>query len=217
VDGERLTRAEFERRFDAMPELKKAQLIEGVVYMGSPVRTDVHGQPQSLLNIWLGVYYVSVPGLVISIDGSTRLDENNEPQPDVLLMIRREGHGQARLGEDGYVEGAPELAAEIAASTVAATRNAKFRAYQRNGIREYLIWRTEDEAIDWFILRDGQYVPLAPGNDGILRSEVFPGLWLDPASLVRLDMPRVMAVLQQGIASAPHAEFVRRLAAPLGT
>ena len=35
--GDHLTREEFERRYEAMPHVRKAELIEGVVYMPSPV------------------------------------------------------------------------------------------------------------------------------------------------------------------------------------
>jgi Uma2 family endonuclease len=123
----------------------------------------------------------------------------------------RDGERLTRIDEDGYVEGGPELAVEVAASTSSVDRNAKLRAYQRNGVREYVIWRTEDGQIDWFVLRGDDSEPLAPGPDGILRSEVFPGLWLDAAAMLRRDMPRVLAVLQQGLASQPHADFVARL------
>jgi hypothetical protein len=111
---------------------------------------------------------------------------------------------------DDYVGGGPELVAEIAASSVRTDRNAKLRAYRRNDVREYILWRIEDEAIDWFVLRDGEYERL-PLTDGIYRSAVFPGLWLDPTAMVGYDIATVFAVLQQGIASAEHASFVDRL------
>jgi hypothetical protein len=212
-NGDHLTRDEFERRYNAMSDLKKAELIEGVVYLPSPVRTDVHGQPHALLVTWLGVYYAGTPGLVISDNGSVRLDERNEPQPDVTLLINR-GETPSGLDEDGYIHGSPEFVAEVAASSVSIDRNAKFRAYQRNGVREYLLWRTEDDAIDWFVLRGDQFEQLQPGADGVIRSEVFPGLWLDPAALIRQDMAKVIAVLQQGLADPAHTAFVARLTPP---
>lgn len=212
-NGDHLTREEFERRYNAMSDLKKAELIEGVVFMPSPVRTDVHGQPHALLMFWLGPYYIATPGLIVSDNGSVRLDERNEPQPDATLMINR-GETPAGLDDEGYIAGSPEFVAEVAASTVSIDRNAKFRAYQRNGVREYLLWRTEDGEIDWFILRDKQYEQLAPGSDGIIRSEVFPGLWLDPTALVSHDMARVLAVVQRGLASQEHADFVASLTPP---
>ena len=209
--GDRLTRDEFERRYDAMPELKLAELIDGVVHMGSPVRTDAHGQPHAQLVMWLTPYYAGTPGLIVSIGGSVRLDLANEPQPDALLMIPHDRGGQARLDEGGYVEGGPELVAEVSASTVSIDRNAKKSAYLRNGVAEYLLWRVEDGALDWFVLRQGSYEPLAPGPDGVLRSEAFPGLWLDPMALLRGDIARVLAVAQQGLSGSEHQAFVSQL------
>jgi hypothetical protein len=213
-NGDHLTRDEFERRYAGMSALKKAELIEGVVYMPSPVRTDVHGQPHALVIAWLGLYFAHTPGLIISDNGSIRLDDDNEPQPDVSLLIDRRHGGRAGLDQEGYIAGGPEFVAEVAASSVSIDRNAKFRAYQKNGVCEYLLWRVEDNEVDWFVLRAGNYEDLPAGSDGILRSESFPGLWLDPAALARQDMTRVIAVLQQGIASQAHADFVARLQEP---
>src|SRR4051794_8790489 len=142
-DGDRLTRDEFERRYDAMPDLKKAELLEGVVYlMPSPVNTEAHGQPHALIVGWLTIYFAHTPGLAISDNGSVRLDEDSEPQPDVSLLIRNRPGGQPGLDGDGYVAGAPELAAEVSASRVSIDRNQKFRIHQRTGVREYVVWRT---------------------------------------------------------------------------
>ncbi len=211
VDGERLNRDEFERRYDAMPGLKKAELIEGVVSMPSPVRHDQHSDPHSCLVGWLWVYRAGTVGVDSGDNGSIRLDESNMPQPDGYLIIRPERGGRVRISADGYVEGGPELVAEVAASTVDIDLGGKQTAYRRNGVREYIVCRVLDRAVDWFILRDDRSERLEPGADGILRSAVFPGLWLDPAALVSGDSARVLAVLQQGIGSSEHAEFVARL------
>ena len=106
-NGDRLTRAEFERRYDAMPALKKAELIEGEVYMPSPVRYGRHSQPHSRLGTWLGIYELDTPGVEAGDNGTIRLDLDNEPQPDAFLIIRPERGGQARISEDDYIEGAP--------------------------------------------------------------------------------------------------------------
>jgi Uma2 family endonuclease len=210
-NGDRLTRAEFERRYDAMPELKKAELIEGEVYVGSPVRYEQHAEPHSDLVGWLVVYRAGTPGVRAGDNGSVRLDLDNEPQPDAFLMIETEGQGQARVSEDDYVEGAPELVAEIAASTVSYDLGKKLHVYQRNRVLEYIVWRVQDREVDWFVLQDGLYERLVASADGILRSRVFPGLWLDPAALLRGDMAGVLAVLQQGLNSPEHADFAARL------
>jgi Uma2 family endonuclease len=210
-NGDRLTRVEFERRYDAMPGLKRAELIEGIVHTPSPVRHSRHSRPHSYLMAWLTCYESSTPGLEVGDNGTVRLDQDNEPQPDGYLMILPERGGQARLSDDDFVEGAPELTAEIASSSVSYDLGAKLHAYRRNGVREYVVWRVLDQQLDWLVLTEGRYEPLAPDADGLLKSTVFPGLWLDPAALLHYDLARVLAVLQQGLATPDHAEFVKRL------
>ena len=209
-DGDRLTRAEFERRWDAMPHVKKAELLEGVVYMPSPVSAD-HSGPHFRLIGWLALYEFATPGVTGDDNASVRLDMANMPQPDAHLRILASHGGQARVGADGYVEGAPELAAEVAVSSIPIDLNVKLPIYRRNGVREYLIWRVPDRQIDWFVLRGTEYERLGPGGDGVYRSEILPGLWLDAAALVRGDLAAVSRVAQQGLASPEHAAFVRRL------
>jgi Uma2 family endonuclease len=213
-NGDRLSRAEFERRYDAMPHLKKAELIEGVVYVPSPVRHRVHGHPHTHMIAWLVQYEAGTPGVEASDNSTVRLDLDNEPQPDALLLIAPERGGQTHLSEEGYIEGAPELMLEVASSSASYDLHAKLHAYRRNGVREYIVWRVFDQEIDWFVLREGQYEHLQPDRDGILRSEVFAGLWLDPAALLRSDMATVLAVGQQGLASPEHTAVVARLSLP---
>jgi Putative restriction endonuclease len=209
--GDHLTRQEFERRYDAMPELKKAELIEGIVYMGSPVRLQKHGRPHVHVCTWLGFYESLTPGVFAGDNVSVRLDDDNMPQPDGLLIIDTGRGGQATVTDDDYIEHGPELVVEVAASTVSMDLNTKLRVYRRHNVREYIVWRVLDRAIDWFILREGEFVRLAPGADGITRSVVFPGLWLDPKALVEADLARVLDVLRQGIADPAHEAFVNRL------
>jgi Uma2 family endonuclease len=211
--GDHLTRDEFERRYDATPGVKKAELIDGVVYMPPPaVRWDYHGTPHSLLTTWLGTYMLATPGVQAGDNASVRLDLDNEPQPDAALVIESAFGGQATIGADGFLEGAPELAAEVSATTESLDLNAKLRAYLRNGVREYIVWRVLNRAIDWFALRDGKYERLLPAEDGIIRSEVFPGLWLAPDAMINLRRT-VLAALHKGLASPEHAAFVARLRA----
>lgn len=208
--GDRLTADEFERRYDAMPGLKKAELIEGVVYVASPV-TEGHASPHMDLVGWLSFYKGFTPGVTGGADGTLRLDLKNRPQPDAYLRILETHGGQARLSEDNYVVGAPELTAEVAASSVSYDLHDKAEVYRRNGVREYLVWRIEDRQLDWSALRRGKYRPLPPGADGIIRSVVLPGLWLDPVALLAGDIARVLEVLRQGIADPEHAAFLDRL------
>ena len=209
--GDRLTREEFERRYEAMPHLKKAELIGGVVYMPSPVRIQRHGRPHLRFITWLGTYEAATPGTIGGDNATAKLDMDNEPQPDALLLIDPARGGQARISADDYIELAPELVGEVAASSAAFDLHTKLAVYRRNGVREYVVWRVLEQQVDWFVVRGGQFQMLATDAAGLLRSEVFPGLWLDPAALVSGDMGRVLAVVQQGIASPEHADFVKRL------
>ena len=214
--GDHLSRDEFERRYDAMPWLKKAELIEGIVYMPPAVRLTYHAQPHGIILTWMGVYWGSTPGLFFGDNASVRLDEANMPQPDAVMIIKPDLGGQAIVSEDNYIEGGPELVVEISASTASFDLHTKLQVYRRHNVREYLVWRVLDRAIDWFVLREGEYVRLTVGDDGTCRSEVFPGLWLDPAALVKEDVNRVLEVLRQGIDSPEHAAFVARLNPPAG-
>ncbi len=210
VDGDRMTAAEFERRYHASPHIRKAELIEGVVYVASPV-SDEHGQPHAGFTQWLGFYQVGTPYLFSSVEGTVRLDDANQPQPDVHLRIAPGRGGQSTRSADRYVVGAPELVAEVAVSSKSLDLGARLEAYRRNHVREYLVWRVLDRAIDWFVLREGRFDRLVLGEGGIYRSEVFPGLWLDPETLIRGDLAAVFQVVQRGLATPEHAAFVERL------
>lgn len=206
--GDRLTRAEFERRYQAMPELKKAELIEGVVHMGSPVSANGHAEPHFDLIGLLFLYRLHTPGVVGGDNATLRLDLDNEPQPDAYLRILPELGGQAVLDAKGYVSGAPELVAEVAVSSVSYDLHDKLNAYRRDQVREYLVWRVLDREVDWFVLRDGEFVKQAPSEDGLLSSDVLPGLWLDPVAVAARETTRMFAVAMQGVASPEHGAFV---------
>jgi Uma2 family endonuclease len=211
--GDRLSRDEFERRYCAMPDLKKAELIEGVVYTPSPARLKGHGSPHADVSGWLFVYAAATPGVETAHNSTVRLDLVNEPQPDAILFIEPACGGQVRISDDDYVEGAPELVVEVASSSVSYHLGPKLEAYRRNCVREYVVWRALDGEIDWFALTDGQYRRLEPGADGILRSEVFPGLWLDRRAMLETNRARVVECVQSGLQTPEHAAFVERLAA----
>ena len=215
-NGDRLTRAEFERRYDARPDLKKAELIEGVVHLPSPTRSRSHAQPHAALVGWLSTYAMATPGVQVGDSSTVRLDLDNEPQPDVVMLIDSEAGGQARIDEDDYVEGAPELIAEVAASSASYDLHDKLHVYRRNGVREYLVWRTLDHRFDWFELVDGVYRPRRPDVSGLVRSRVFPGLRLAVDALLRGDLPAVMDLQQPGLGEPAHAAFVKRLQARRG-
>jgi Uma2 family endonuclease len=211
-NGDKLTRYEFERRYNATPNLKKAELIEGIVYiMPAALRFRSHGQPHGWIIGWLFTYEAATPGVALGVEPTVRLDLDNEPQPDAVLLINPKAGGQAKLSEDDYIEGAPELIVEIAASSVAIDLHAKKQAYRRNGVKEYIVWQVLDEKLSWFYLEQGEYLELATDSSGILRSRVFPGLWLAVAELLAGNMQSVLTILQTGLQSPEHAEFVQQL------
>ena len=212
-NGDRMTQTEFLRRYHAMPDVSHAELIEGRVYMSSSssVSADRHGEPHFDLITWLGTYRAMTPGVVGGDNSTLQLDFDNAPQPDGYLRLTEQAGGQSRL-VNGYIQGAPEFIVEVAASTVSYDLHDKLNAYRRNGVKEYVVWRTEDSAIDWFILVDGRFDRHQVSDDGIYRSLVFPGLWLDPAAVLNGNMARVLQVLQMGVSDTSHQQFLVRLA-----
>lgn len=214
--GDRLTRAEFERRYAAMPHVKKAELVEGVVYMPSPVSQEGHGEPHTRVVGWLYAYRRRTPGVESGDNSTVLLDGENEMQPDALLRILPGCGGQTRTVR-GYVVGAPELVVEIAASSASYDLHDKLRAYRRNGVREYVVLRTIEGAVDWFVLREGVYETLPHDDIGRIRSQTFPGLWLDVLGMLRGDPEAILSAVETGCTSPEHAAFVQRLARAAGS
>jgi len=210
--GDRLTRDEFERRYHAMPHIKKAELVEGVVYMPSPIRFENHAEPHGWIMGWLVVYCAATPGVELADNATVRLDLDNEYQPDALLRLEPANGGRSRISADDYVEGAPELVAEVASSSAAYDMHDKLKVYRRNGVLEYVVWQVYDKRLDWFALREGEYVSLEPDEAGVLHSRVFPGLRLAVPALLAGNLAAVLAELQKGLGMPEHAAFVARLA-----
>ena len=212
TNGDKLTRYEFERRYNAVSKPKKAELIEGIVYiMPAALRFRSHGQPHGRILTWLGNYEAITPGVALGVEPTVRLDLDNEPQPDAVLIILPEAGGQTRISEDDYIDGPPELVVEIAASSVAIDLHGKKQAYRRNGVREYIVWQVLDQKLSWFSLQEGEYLELLPNEEGILKSRVFPGLWLAVNELLTGNMQVVLNVLQAGLQSVEHADFIEKL------
>ena len=208
--GDRLTRAEFERRYAAMPAVKKAELIEGIVYMPSPVGRD-HAKAHGLMMIWLGAYLLATPHIEMLDNNTVRLDRVTEVQPDALLRIDESCGGQSHVGAKGFIDGPPELVVEVAASSVSYDLHAKRKAYQRAGVRDYVVWRVDDHQIDWFVLHGARYVAQKPDAQGVYASTVFPGLRLAAAALLAGDLAAVVTEVQQGLQTPEHAAFVEQL------
>lgn len=209
-NGDHLTRAEFERRYKAMPHLKKAELVEGVVYMPSPVR-NLHSQAHGQVIGWLASYCAATAGIQLNDNATVRLDIDNEVQPDGLLRLDEIRGGNCRVTSDDYLVGPPELIVEIAGSSAAYDLHDKLKVYRRNGVQEYIVWQVYNRRLDWFRLQEGQYLPLLPDDRGIIRSQVFPGLNLMATALLAGDLKSVLAELNRGLASPEHAAFVDQL------
>jgi Uma2 family endonuclease len=208
--GDCLTREEFERRYEAMPHLKKAELIEGRVYMSSAVRKD-HSKAHGEIIGWLLNYRVATPGVELYDNATVRLDEPNEPQPDALLRIESETGDRNWEAEGEYIEHPPELIVEIAGSSASYDLHEKLNVYQRNGVQEYVVWQIYENRLDWFQLVEGKYVPLPADADNIIRGQVFPGLHLPVEPLLAGDISEVLAVLQKGLQTQEHTAFVQYL------
>ncbi len=208
--GDHLDQKTFHERYEAMPEDFRAELIGGIVFVPSPLKRP-HGRADVLLSRWLDTYAEATPGTEVFDNATTILDAEAEPQPDLCLLISPP-HGQTRE-ENDYIVGPPEFIAEVASSSESIDLHRKRDDYERTGVREYLVVLLRQQRVVWFVRRNGHFEEIAAGNDGVSRSEVFPGLWLDTAALLQSDRRRVLEVLQQGLATPEHAAFVGRLAA----
>jgi len=209
ANGDHLDQKTFHERYEAMPNVR-AELIGGIVYMSSPQKQR-HGFHQCKLARLTDDYADETPGAAACVNSTSILGPDAEPQPDACLLILPEYGGQTWV-DDGYMAGAPEWIGEVSDSTESIDLNRKKLDYEKAGVREYLVVAVRSNAVFCFIRRRGKFKPLAPAADGILRSTVFPGFWLDPAALLKRDGKRLQAVLRQGLASAEHAAFVARLA-----
>jgi Uma2 family endonuclease len=191
--GDRMTRFEFHRRYKAHPEIKKAELIEGVVVLASPLNAERHGDPHADVMYWLGSYRSKHRGVKVSDNATVILDADNEVQPDASL---RRLQGGTTRSEQGYLIGPPELVVEISASSVSIDLHSKLEAYRRNGVGEYIVWRVDDAAIDWFRLEEGAYVRVEPDAGGVIESGQFPGLRLPVAAMLEGDVAAVAAAVR---------------------
>ena len=210
VDGQRLDRATFHERYEAMPPHTRAELVGGVVYMPSPLGND-HSERDVELSYWLGHYKRFTPGVRAAQNATTQFDNYGEPQPDLQLRIPEELGGQSRI-VGGYVVGPPELIVEVSKTSRKYDLVAKKADYERAGVREYLFVGLDPQEIRWFKREKDRFVDLVPGPDGVFRSEVFPGLWFDHRAFFAEDVEAMIAILELGLATPEHAAFVQRLA-----
>lgn len=209
--GDRLDRETFHAIYRRTPEKFKAELIEGVVYVASPVSLR-HCSPHGMLIGWLVTYEAHTPGLGRGDNGTVFLTPDlDEVQPDGMLFIRPELGGQARY-EDEYLAGGPEFVVEVATSSVAIDLHGKRRAYERAGVQEYVVLSTKEPELFWFRRYQDRFERLALPEDGIFRSAAFPGLWLNAFAALENDSKRVLETLQAGLSQPEHAAFAAELA-----
>ncbi len=214
--GDRLSRAEFHRRYLATPRIKKAELVQGIVYVPSPLGIKQHAEPHQRAATWLGVYVSVTPGVTAADNATLILDDENEVQPDLLARIDAQLGGNSRISSSDFVEGSPELIIEIASSSASYDLHTKRAVYERHGVQEYLVWRTRDRAIDWWERVDGRYRPLVAGERGRIASRVLPGLVLDVPAILDDDLAKVLEVQQSSHGSDAHRTFVERIGARAG-
>ena len=210
-NGDRLTREEFHRRYEAMPENVKAELIKGVVYMSSPVRVSKHGKPHAKMMVFLGVYYANTSGTDLSDNVTYIVSDYYEPQPDAVLRIEENRGGKSWVNDNDYLEGSPELVVEIASSTASYDLHDKLEIYEQKGVQEYIVWRVLDEQIDWFGLENSKYERLAPNKQGIIESKVFAGLRLNVQAMLKDNLQKVLSDLQKGLQSKNYKDFAEQL------
>jgi Uma2 family endonuclease len=210
-NGDRLDQKTFHKRYEAMSEDVRAELIGGIVFMASPQKRR-HGRWQAIVLGSLDRYEEATFGTEVLVNPTAILGPESEPEPDACLLILPEYGGQSYEDKDGYLDGAPELVAEVSWASESIDLHGKKSDYESAGVREYIVIALRQQKVYWFVRRRGKFRELAPRADGIIRSEVFPGLWLDPDALLRRDRKRLLAVLRQGLASPEHAAFVAKLA-----
>lgn len=209
VVGDKLTREEFLRRWEAEPRIKHAELLKGIVYVPSPVSIE-HGVAEGCVGGWLAVYQAATRGTIMGRNMTSFIMEDM-PQPDLYLRVL-EDHGGRSWAKGNYLCGIPELLVEICWSSEAYDLHVKLELYQAAQIPEYLAILLYEQEIRWHVLTDGKYQPMPPDTEGIYRSRIFPGLWLDGKALLAGNMQRVLGKLQEWLQSPEHQGFVEQLA-----
>jgi len=210
--GDHLDQTTFHARYEAMPSDFRAELIGGVVFVSSPLRSE-HGESHALVMGWLTHYWIATPGTRVRDNATAILGDDSEPQPDAALIIEPERGGQTSVSEDGYATGPPELIVEVASSSESIDLHAKRRDYEQAGVLDYVVVVLRQRVVRWFVLQDGTYREVEADASGMFKSTVFPGLWLDASALLRRDVRQVMATLQHGLETPEHAAFVQQLQA----
>jgi Uma2 family endonuclease len=210
-NGDQLDQKTFHARYEAMPEDCRAELIGGIVYMASPQKVP-HSEAQCLTVRWLDEYAEATPGTKALANNTQILGPDSEPEPDGCLFIAPEYGGRVYVDEDDYLNGSPELVAEVSSSTESIDLHRKKLDYEKAGVLEYVVLALRTQQVFWFVRQRGKFKEVPLPSNGIFRSRVFPGLWLDAEAMLRNNRQQVLAALRQGLASHEHAAFLAKLA-----
>ncbi len=212
--GDEMDQPTFHALYETAPSGFRAELVGGIVYMPSPVSRP-HAAPHGILSTWLGVYCSETDGTEFLPDATMIMSNDDEPQPDLSLIVSPDIGGQTSVSAKQYLVGAPELAIEVAHSTASTDLHSKKRSYERYGVRDYIVVVTKSQTVYWFTRRGAKFAALAADRYGIFKSRVFPGLWLDPSALFERSPKRLLATLRLGLATSEHARFAAKLQAKL--
>jgi Uma2 family endonuclease len=211
-NGDRLDQKTFHERYESMENHVRAELIGGIVYMASPQKRP-HSRTTLLVGHWLGEYEEWTPGTEVLAGATDIMGSASQPEPDHCLFVLPQFGGSVGFNESDYLTGAPELIVETAATTESRDLHQKKDDYEKARVREYVVVALRSRKVFWFIRRHGKFAAMGPGQDGIFRSKIFPGLWLDPEALLERNRARLLTVLREGLASKGHHAFVAKLAA----
>ncbi|HET6384914.1 MAG TPA: Uma2 family endonuclease [Armatimonadota bacterium] len=210
-EGQRIDQSTFHRLYKATQEGFRAELIGGIVHIMSPAGEE-HSGSHGEVSGWLLVFKAASPGVRAHVTPTVILGLSDEPEPDACLRILPSHGGMTRI-EEGCIAGPPELVVEVGVSSAKLDLNRKKSRYEALGVQEYVVVAPTRGQLHWFLLQNGRYETIPSDEDGILRSRIFPGLWLDPAALLTGNTARVLQVLQQGVDSEEHQQWAAKLQA----
>ena len=193
--GDRLNREEFHHLYSLRPDIGKAELVDGVAYVTMRA-TAAHGIANASLGGWMGLYRAyRDPSMHLALHATILMDGRSEVQPDVVAFRDATLGDRIGLTADGFLEGTPDLIAEVTESSASYDLHDKLRVYERTGVSEYIVWLLHECQMSWFRLVDGRYVEVQPDERGIIESALFPGLRLPVDKLLAGDDAGVLAAL----------------------
>jgi Uma2 family endonuclease len=206
-NGDHMKQPEFHFAYSSMPENYRAELIGGVVFEPSPVSYS-HARNDNMFHDLITQYAKKSKLAEVAPNATVILSEDDEVQPDVLLRLPEELGGRSRL-VGKFLEGAPELVAEIAYSSRAIDLHLKKQRYAKAGVIEYLVFCIEPKKLHWFRLQEEKGIKR--NGDGTFCSKVFPGLWINEPALIEANSERADEILAEGLNSEEFNDFKNQL------